>query len=176
MLPLLARLLPLILCLAASGCVDTIRTTITIHHTLPDRMKGVAYAFVPFKDQEENPENLSYRNMIRDSLGRYRFRETDAEHASIILSFSYGIDEGEERRDRGVFRERVWTEYRKSLWVFLYEKAPEEGGEKTVVYEGSVVCAGPLSLLGNVMPLMVRELFFDFPGASGTKRTVLLAP
>lgn len=166
----------LIVLLLAAGCGRPLRTTITITHSLPDRPKATAYAFVPLKDQEENPENASYRQMIRSALAPYRFRETDNAHAGLLLSFSYGIDAVREPRSSGLLREGVSTEYRKGLWVFLYEKQGGEGEAGEVVYEGSVVCSGPLSLMGNVMPVMIRELFFDFPGESGSKRTVLLQP
>ena len=166
----------LLLVIAAAGCGETLRTTIVVHHALPDSSKGTGYAFVQFRDQEENPENRTYRNLIRSELARYRYRESDSANAVLLLSFSYGIDSGRERKAAGVFRDDIVTEYRKGLWVFFYENREGEGGDRKVVYEGSVVCAGPLSLMGNIMPVMIRELFFDFPGESGSKRTVLLSP
>ena len=169
-------LIILLLAIAAAGCGETLRTTIAVHHALPDRSKETGYAFVQFKDQEENPENQSYRNLIRSELARFRYRETDSANAALLLSFSYGIDRGRDRKDPGIFRDDRAAEYRKSLWVFLYEKDAGEQGERKVVYEGSVVCAGPLSMMGNIMPVMIRELFFDFPGESDSKRTVLLSP
>lgn len=162
-----------------SGCGPTISTTVTVYHSLPDSTKLTRYAFVPLKDQEGGVENLTYRNAIKKELQKHRYLESDVPNASLLISFSYGINEGRDRPPTGMFDPATYTEYRRGLWVFMYENTQEkqeEMDELKIVYEGSVVSAGPLMPLSNIMPAMIEALFREFPGESGVTRKEYLGP
>ena len=64
--------------------------------------------------------------------------------------------------------------YQRTLTLDIVEAAPGRRGETQKVYEGRVVSIGPAPELARVMSLMVRALFIDFPGPSGTTRTIVL--
>jgi len=161
---------------ALSGCGQTIRATVTVYHTLPDSTSLTRYAFIPMQDQDENSENAVYKNIIRQELMRYRYLESDLPNAALLLSFSYGINEGREAESEGIFLTSSFTEYRRGLWMFIFRKGVAGEEENKVVYEGSVLCAGTLSQVSTAMPEMIRALFRDFPGESGTTRKVFIQP
>ena len=159
-----------------SGCGPSIAATITVHHTLQDSSGPTRYALVPLKDQETGNENAAYRNAISRELARYRYLESDVPNASLLLSFSFGINEGRILPPAGFFDPAAYTEYRRGLWIFLYENTPERADELKIVYEGSVVSAGPLTEVSNAMPAMIRALFREFPGESGATRKEYIEP
>jgi hypothetical protein len=135
-----------------SGCGPSISATISAYHTLPDSKAPTRYAFVTLKDQDENSENAAYKNIIRQELSKHRFLETDVTNASLLLSFSYGINEGREAESQGIFRTSSYTEYRRGLWLFIFQKGAAGEEEKKVVYEGSVMCVGTLTQVSTAMP------------------------
>lgn len=161
---------------ALTGCGQNIKATITVYHTLPDRTTLTRYAFVPLHDQDENSENEVYKHAIRQELTKYHYRETDVPNASLLLSFSYGINEGREVESRGMFLTSSYTEYRRGLWMFMFQKGTGEEEQKKVVYEGNVMCSGTLTQVSTAMPEMIRTLFRDFPGESGRTRKEFLDP
>lgn len=162
-----------------SGCGPGIVTTITVYHSLPDSTRLTRYAFVPLKDQVDGTENSVYKNAMKKELQKNRYLESDVQNASLLISFSYGINEGRDHPPSGIFDPETYTEYRRGLWVFMYENAREERDEMDelkIVYEGSVVSAGPLMQVSNVMPAMIEALFREFPGESGVTRKEYLEP
>lgn len=175
------RLLILLLgcsCLVLSACAPAVTATVTVHHTLPDSTRLTRYAFVPLKDQETGIENAEYRSAIRKELQRYNYVESDQANATLLLSYSHGISDGKIMPPSGMFDPATYTEYRRGLWIFLYEKKQgrAEEDELKIVYEGSVVGAGPLMQVSNAMPAMIRALFRDFPGDSGRPHRVFIDP
>ncbi|MHB8846570.1 MAG: DUF4136 domain-containing protein [Nitrospirota bacterium] len=162
-----------------SACGPTVTATITVYHSLPDSTRLTRYAFVPLKDQEGGVENVTYKNAIKKELQKHHYLESDVPNASLLISFSYGINEGRDRPPTGMFDPATYTEYRRGLWVFMYENTQEkreETDELKIVYEGSVVSAGPLMPLSNIMPAMIEALFREFPGESGVTRKEYLDP
>ena len=160
-----------------TGCVQTINATITVNHSLPDSTPLTRYAFAPLQDQETGSENAEYKNMIRQELMQFHYIESDVPDASLLVSFSYGINNGREMPQPGIFGTASYTEYRKGLWIFMYENAFDRSSdERKIIYEGSVVSAGSLVQIATVMPAMIRALFWEFPGESGSMRTTLIEP
>jgi hypothetical protein len=155
---------------ALSGCGQTISATISVYHTLPDSTSLTRYAFVLLNDQSESNENAVYKKAIQEELVRYHYVESDEVNASLLLSFSYGMNEGREVESPGIVTTSSYTEYRRGLWMFLFQKGAAGEDEKKVVYEGSVMCAGRLEQVSTVMPEMIRALFREFPGESGKTR------
>jgi hypothetical protein len=64
------------------------------------------------------------------------------------------------------------TEYGRFLRLDLVDRAALVGGSVKKLYEGRVTSRGSSGQLSAVMPSMIRALFEDFPGKSGTTRTV----
>jgi hypothetical protein len=160
-----------------AGCAQTINATITVHHFLPDTTSMTQYAFAPLQDQATGSENAAYKNMIRQELMKFHYVESDVPNASLLVSFSYGINNGREMPQSGIFGTASYTEYRKGLWVFMYENTRDRSGdERKIVYEGSVVSAGSLVQIATVMPAMISALFEEFPGESGSMRITLIEP
>jgi len=162
--------------IALSGCGPSISATISVYHTLPETTTQTRYAFITLKDQDENSENTSYKNVIRKELIKYRYLESDIQNASLLLSFSYGINEGREAESQGIFKTSSYTEYRRGLWLFIFQKGAAGEEDKKVVYEGSVIAAGTLTQVSTAMPEMIKELFREFPGESGMKRKEFIGP
>ena len=159
-----------------SACGPNISAAITVHHTLPESTKLTQYAFVPLRDQETGIENADYRKVIRKELSKHHYLETDQNNASLFLSYSYGIGEGRIMPPSGMFDPAEYTEYRRGLWIFIYEKRLGELEDLKIVYEGSVVGAGPLMQVSNAMPAMIKALLQDFPGESGRLRKEFIDP
>lgn len=74
------------------------------------------------------------------------------------------------------YTERVRTLYRRNLNIEIVEADAWRHGRTVMLYEGRAVSMGPESEIAMVMPLMIRALFLDFPGASGATRTIVLDP
>jgi hypothetical protein len=63
------------------------------------------------------------------------------------------------------------TEYTRVLRLDIVEKQALAEGNIKKLYEGKVVSSGFSGQLVQVLPTMVKALFEDFPGQSGTTRT-----
>jgi Domain of unknown function (DUF4136) len=68
-------------------------------------------------------------------------------------------------------RETSQTEYTRVLRLDIVEKQALAEGNIKKLYEGKVVSSGFSGQLVQVLPTMVKALFEDFPGQSGTTRT-----
>jgi hypothetical protein len=66
---------------------------------------------------------------------------------------------------------RSHTEYTRVFRLDIVEKQALAEGKITKLYEGKVVSSGSGSQLAQVLPTMVKALFEDFPGKSGSTRT-----
>ncbi len=72
------------------------------------------------------------------------------------------------------YTEQTRTIYRRTLMLEFLEAGAWRQGQTKKVFEGRVVSVGPEAEIGRVVPLMIRALFADFPGPSGTTRTVVI--
>jgi hypothetical protein len=68
-------------------------------------------------------------------------------------------------------RETSQTEYTRVLRLDIVDKQALAEGNIKKLYEGKVVSSGFSGQLVQVLPMMVKALFEDFPGQSGTTRT-----
>ena len=64
--------------------------------------------------------------------------------------------------------------YQRTLTLDMVDAAAWRRGQTEKVYEGRVISVGPSAELAQVIPLMVRALFVDFPGPNGTTQTIVL--
>ena len=172
----LVAVLGLLLFLLLAGCGERLKTTISVYHSLPDSLPRTNFAFVQLKEQASSNENVVYRERIRDALLKHRLVETDIDQATLLVSFSYSVDNGRERTTDGFFKTETFTEYRRGLWVYIFEKDPSSNGQAAMLYEGGALSAGESTQLGTAMPAMIKALFRDFPGRSGTRRIEYIKP
>ena len=86
---------------------------------------------------------------------------------------SYGCSDSSPWHTYGVVgtRETSRTEYKRVLRLDFVDKQALAEGNIKKLYEGKVVSSGFSGQLVQVLPKMVKALFEDFPGQSGTTRT-----
>lgn len=72
------------------------------------------------------------------------------------------------------YTQDIWTVYRRTLTLDILEAGAWRQGQTKKVFEGRVVSVGPEAEVSRIVPLMIRALFADFPGPSGTTRTVVV--
>jgi hypothetical protein len=68
-------------------------------------------------------------------------------------------------------RKTKQTEYTRVLRLDIVDKQALAEGKVKKLYEGKVVSSGVSDQLTKVLPMMVKALFDDFPGESGSTRT-----
>jgi len=68
-------------------------------------------------------------------------------------------------------RDTAQTEYTRVLRLDIVDKQALVEGNIKKLYEGTVVSSGFSDQLVKVLPEMVKALFEDFPGQSGSTRT-----
>ena len=71
--------------------------------------------------------------------------------------------------------EKPTVAYTRILKLDIVDKQALAQGNIKKLYEGKVVSTGSNSQLATVLPTMVKALFEDFPGQSGSTRTSILA-
>ena len=86
---------------------------------------------------------------------------------------SYGCSDSSPWPTYGVVGTRVTsqTEYTRVLRLNIVDKQALAEGNIKKLYEGKVVSSGFSDQLVQVLPTMVKALFEDFPGQSGSTRT-----
>jgi hypothetical protein len=181
-----------------SGCA-LLRSQVAVFHHLPKDLSGTTYVMIPFKEQEGSLEHKAYEEAVRQELNAKGFRETTVDQAQTVVFFAYGIDKGRAVDSSypiigqtgvetctstscldsspwptyGVVgtRETRQTEYTRVLRLDIVDKQALAGGTIKKLYEGRVVSSGFSDQLAKVLPEMVKALFEDFPGQSGSTRT-----
>jgi Domain of unknown function (DUF4136) len=183
-----------------SGCA-LLRSQVAVVHQLPKDLSGTTYVMIPFKEQEGRLEHKAYEETVRQELNAKGFRETTVDQAQTVVFFAYGIDKGRAVDSSypiigqtgvetctstscldsspwptyGVVgtRETRQTEYTRVLRLDIVDKQALAEGNIKKLYEGKVVSNGSSNQLMKVLPTMVKALFEDFPGQSGSTRTSL---
>ena len=183
-----------------SGCA-LLRSQVAVVHQLPKDLSGTSYVMIPFKEQEGRLEHKAYEETVRQELNAKGFRETTVDQAQTVVFFAYGIDKGRAVDSSypiigqtgvetctstscldsspwptyGVVgtRETRQTEYTRVLRLDIVDKQALAEGNIKKLYEGKVVSNGSSNQLMKVLPTMVKALFEDFPGQSGSTRTSL---
>ena len=187
-----------ILLATLSGCA-LLSSQIAVLHQLPKDPSGTTYAMVPFKEQEGRLQHKAYEEAVRQQLNSNGFRETTLDQAQTVVFFAYGIDTGkgvvssypiigqtgvEACTSTSCLDSSPWptygvvgtrktleTQYTRVLRVDIVDKQALTEGNIKKLYEGKVVSRGFSNQLAEVLPEMVKALFEDFPGQSGSTRT-----
>jgi Domain of unknown function (DUF4136) len=183
-----------------SGCA-LLRSQVAVVHQLPKDLSGTTYVMIPFKEQEGRVAHKVYEEAVRQQLNAKGFRETTLDQAQTVVFFAYGIDTGRAVDSSypiigqtgvesctstscldsspwptyGVVgtRETRQTEYTRVLRLDIVDKQALTEGNIKKLYEGKVVSSGSSDQLMKVLPTMVKALFEDFPGQSGSTRSSL---
>jgi hypothetical protein len=193
-------LIATVLLAGLSGCT-LLRSEVEVWHQLPEDISGTTYVMIPFKEQEGSLDHKAYEEAVRQELNAKGFRETTEDQAETVVFLDYGIDTGRavtsshpiigqtgtetcspQRHSSidcqpwptyGVVETRVTkeTEYTRVLIVYIVAKQGLAEGNIKKLYKGKVVSSGFSNQLGQVLPTMVKALFEDFPGQSGSTRT-----
>jgi Domain of unknown function (DUF4136) len=182
-----------------SGCA-LLKSQVEVLHQFPQDLSGTTYAMVPFKEQEGSLEHKAYEKALRQELNAKGFRETTVDQAQTMVFLTYGIDTGrrvvssypiigqtsatdcmtglrsEEPCPWPTYgpvgkRETSQTEYKRVLRLDIVDKQAFAEGNIKKLYEGRVVSSGFSDQLDKVLPKMIKVLFEDFPGQSGSTRT-----
>ena len=165
----------LLIAVLASSCAPRLRSNIAVYHSLPQRAEGAAYAFMTLTDQEAARENSVYRKSIKEELLRHGYREAPRDEASLVVAFSYSVDQDPGQGPRGREGEAGGDAYSRKLWIYVMDKRSANGDAMHVLYEGNVISFGSAAQLGKAMPFMIRALLQEFPGSSGSLRTEYIA-
>ena len=180
------------------GCA-LLRSQVAVLHQLPKNLSDTTYVITPFKEQEGNLQYKDYAEVVRQQLNAKGFRETTMDQAQTLVFFAYGIDKGKgvvssypvigqtgveactstSCLDTGPWptygvvgtRKTRQTEYTRLLRLDIVDKQALAEGKIKKLYEGKVVSRGFSDQLVEVLPRMIKELFEDFPGQSGSTRT-----
>lgn len=77
-----------------AGCAKYIKSEVVIFHKLPELDSPTKYSFQVSGSHEEDLEYITYRDLIKNELAKYRLEEVVFDKAEIIVSFEYSIDSG----------------------------------------------------------------------------------
>ena len=193
--PMKNLLVATVLLAALSGCA-LLKSQVSVFHQLPKNLSGTTYVMIPFKEQEERVAHEVYEDIVRQQLNAKGFHETTADQAQTAVFFTYGIDTGRTVDSSypiigqtgvetctstrcldsspwptyGVVgtRETSETQYTRVLRLDIVDKQSLTEGNIKKLYEGKVVSSGFSNQLVKVLPEMVKALFEDFPGQSGS--------
>lgn len=193
----------IVLCLAGvillAGCAQKFTADVTRFHELT-APGGETFAIVPNADQEGGLAFQEYATLVRAELDRLGFRPAASrDMADYIVRMEYSAMTGREVQEGGGSRVNVGVGVggggRSSTSVGVGANIGLGGGSERAsviirslsltmtrreddqrVFEGHVVSEGRSRNLSDVMPYLVQAMFTDFPGESGTTRTVEITP
>jgi hypothetical protein len=182
----------------AAGCATPLRGEVTTFNDWPASAQRT-YRFVRSESQRNSLEHARWEELLRAELARAGFRQ--APDPRFEISFDYRVDRKMSRVVEyqpmvqpyfwwGAFgphagfsvggpfpwwgsgyypvaSDQIWYDYRLRVQIEdLSSKPPQR------VYEGTAVTDGYVPQPEEVLPLLARALFEDFPGPSGVTRRV----
>ncbi len=129
------------------------------------------YAFTSFQGQAVSFERKSYLDLIRSELSKYQYTEVPMEQADVGIIFGYAIGSGRQKTISTTGHQTMSiTRYPVELWLRIIEKASLGNEKFKVVYEAIVKSESESNQPAEVMPVMIKGLFKEFPGNSGSNR------
>ena len=174
---------------AALGC-SAIVSDISVFHQLKVAHIPVTYLFMPFEYQEGTFEYMVYKDDIRSALRSHNYVAVDDPAvAERIVVFDYGVDDGNAflfdvpgTGQDGVLSSTAADTTRtptgtaepdensRLFRLTIFNKEAAKNKKPPVVYRASVKIQGGPSQLSAIMPAVIKALFKDFPGESGSVR------
>ena len=81
-----------------SGCARVVESDVAVFHQLGETPIPKTYALFPLNVQENSPGYKTYAALIRQELGKYKYKEVAGEeYPDVVIAFGYGIDSGREK-------------------------------------------------------------------------------
>ncbi|XPS86200.1 uncharacterized protein Dvar_42180 [Desulfosarcina variabilis str. Montpellier] len=171
------------------GC-STVVSDISVFHQLKIAHVPVTYLFLPFEFQEDTFEYIVYKEEVRSALLSHNYVEVDDPAlAEMLVVFDYGIDNGEafllsipEFGQDGVLSSTADhitstptgavdpNENSRLFRLTIFNHEAAKNKKPYVAYRASVKIRGGPSRLSVIMPEVIKALFKDFPGESGSVR------
>ena len=186
---------------ALSACVGPryVTSDVTRFHTLPAAPSGQSFAITALdKEQQQSLEYKQYADMLNTKLTGLGLRQfTGTGKADFVVTLKYGVEgPSPDVRSRNVsvgvgygfggphWRWGGWYDpindnyantqqvYVRRVDLDIYKGATYDSAKPERVFEGRALSEGLNGQIVPVMPYILEALFKDFPGASGTTRTV----
>jgi len=173
-----------LLSMASIGCTS-VRSSVEVFHQLSAGLPAnSSFIIAPPREELRNSlEFATYANQLAELLTARGLRMAGPDEAPRFgFVLDYDIDGGtilttgyssSADADGSVSttaeRERV---FRRVVVLRIAERDPASGSFSRV-YEGTLKSEGTCGALSEVMPHFLNAFFEDFPGRSGTKRTVM---
>lgn len=188
--------------LVLAACVGPryVTSDVTRFHTLPAVAGGATFAIVAAdKDQEQSLAFRQYADLLNANLTQVGLRQFTGEAGKpdYVVTLKYGVDgPSPDIRSRNVsvgvgygYWGRHWgwgghydpwaSSYANTQQVYvrrveldIYKGATWGTASPEKVFEGRALSEGLNGQIEPVMPYIIEALFKDFPGASGSTRTV----
>ncbi len=184
--------------LMLAGCASKFRTDVSSWHRLPPP-SGETFV-IDAKDprKQGSLEFQQYAGLVAAELQRVGYRPAPrGAEPTLVVRFDYGLDGAREkvRSYESGFYGGGYFGYHRPYWgpgwgagygfddypdvrsYTVYQRRLEleiaaAGNPGQNLYETRVISDGRSNRLEEVMPLMVRALFQDFPGPSGVTRQI----
>jgi hypothetical protein len=196
-----ARIGAVLFTTVVAGCASTLSTRVTSFQQWPPNAAGQTYHFVPANSsQANNLEHHSYQDMVRAAIGSTGLIEASAgAPVRFAVTFDYGAQETQIMTRRAYdpyfygppgFYGPPWGYgrfygayggYWGPEWVdvpvvgyrdFLNLQIRDVSHANTEVYRSSASAFSSRPDLVNIMPYLVRSIFDNFPGNSGSQRVI----
>jgi hypothetical protein len=180
-----------------AGCASTLSTHVTSFQQWPPNAAGQTYRFVPTNPgQANNLEYHSYQDMVRAAIGSTGLIEGQAgAPVRFAVSFDYGAEQTQVMTRRAYdpyfygspgfygspWGYGVYGGYWGPEWVdvpvvgyrdFLSLQIRDVSHGNAEVYRSSASAFSSHPDLVNIMPYLVRSIFDNFPGNSGSARVI----
>jgi hypothetical protein len=180
------------------GLLGCAKSEVTVFHILPGRIP-LKYAFMPVERNEDSSEYASYQDLVRDELSGRNFMESPFEEANVLVHFSYftkkryRVQKTTERRPKkeyGIHYKN--THYEDTYEVTRYEldpcprivgkfklyivdKSSIDTGKTKTLYRAEAESGVNSCRVPKVIPAIIKAIFKDFPGKSGSTRKLKLS-
>jgi hypothetical protein len=185
-----------------AGCAGPryVTSDVTRFHTLPAAPSGQTFAITALdKDQEQSLEYRQYADLLNARLSALGLRQFTggAGKADYVVTLKYGVDgPSPDIRSRNVsvgvgygfggphWRWGGWYDpvaesyantqqvYVRRVELDIFKGATYGTSGQEKIFEGRALSEGLNGQLVPVMPYILDALFKDFPGASGSTKTV----
>jgi hypothetical protein len=200
----IALAMPVFLALGLAGCGTVVRTTVTTVQWMPPSLRGktiYVYPIDPIKPLSRHAP--AYAALVGNELRARGFvvladLKTPPDFTAWM---DFAIDGGHARsvswplvgpspyRSSAIDASRAFlpdnssilgtvtethTEYGRFFTIVIIDRAASSPGRPKAVYEARAASEGRQGRLSDIVPVMIRAMFLDFPAANGSIKTFAL--
>lgn len=174
---------------------------VTRHHSLPVTPSGQTFAIFAIDDEQETSLAFKgYAQIVSDYLSSVGLTPSSSEDVSpdLAVTLNYSVDGPSPdfrarstsftvgfghyshrnhfgsyyRHPNGDMYGNTKQVYTRRVDLDIYDGGSYGGDSPNRVFEGDALSLGTNGQLEPVMPYILRALFIDFPGASGSTKTI----